>query len=149
MIAARGDIATLLTETLPGDYRIREEVDVRAHVSTQAAQIRKLMGQPLRYAEVRYEGPGESRLALKRGQVRRSFQFIIDVWHEYSSDTQDAWDNLIEGNGGIIPTFAAQPRLAHAQIDSLQDVSVRIEVMDATAQMYSHRLTAIVTAKQT
>ena len=150
MIGARLDIAGLLTGILPDDFAVREEVDVRAHLSTQASQIRSLMGQPLRYAEVRYNGPGESRLALKRGQTRRSFLFIIDVWYEYTQPTsQAAWDDLIEGDGGIIPTFAAQPRLDHAQLDSLQDVSVRIEVMDATAQMYSHRLTATVTAKQT
>lgn len=146
----RNDLAGLLQDILPTGFTVRQEIDVRAHLSTQATTLRRLMGTPTQYAELRYQGPGGNRLALKRGQVRRAFAFVLDVWYEYQLDgeTQQAWDAIIEGTDGIIPTFAGQPKTQHAQVDALIDTDVRIETMDPGTQMYAHRLTTTVNAKQ-
>lgn len=149
MQEVRADLAQLLRSILPSDYTVREEADIRAHVSTQASVIRDLMGSPVQYAEIRYAGPGASRLALKAGVTRRTFSYVLDVWYAYDLEggSQAAWDAIIEDDGGIIPTFAAQPRTNHARVEELQEPDPVVEALDPSVQMYAHRLTTLIIAK--
>lgn len=86
-------------------FRIQTEVQNETRYGNDQSAVRRLMGNPVLYAECLYVGDSEEEGATKIGIGGRAIEvgnsFVINVWREVGNGSQPLFDEIWNGPTGV------------------------------------------------
>ena len=89
---------------IDGTYRVSQRLESETLNSGDRDAQRKIMGDPVKYIEVRYVGsdinPQKRRASNKA--FNRANRFSVSLWREFNEYSQEAFDRICEGDNGIL-----------------------------------------------
>lgn len=85
-------------------FRGAERVELGAHLAGTVKARKDAMGDPIRFVEVLYLGPGSGDAEYGSEAMAGAHRFHVRVRYQYAdtAENQAAWDAMLEGESGVL-----------------------------------------------
>lgn len=112
MIEKRQALVDWFQSILGIDFKIADRLRSATFQSKTRAERVRIMGEPTKYCEILWQGVGEgTQLDSVGDSVLDGHLFRINLWFEFRDDdiyeesSQYKFDNLLEGDNGLLKTI--------------------------------------------
>lgn len=138
--AALADKIRLILKTFDDDYRVHEEFNRETFISTSRAKRNEVMGERMTYAEVLYQPATATNATAGATWTNKRHRFLVRVWLGFSDQSQDMWDDITEGEAGLLVGLEQTPRLDGFTLFNPTEPMQLIRVMDGKGHDLAHYL---------
>lgn len=150
MIQKRTALVTKVQELLDAvtpEFRVVDRFKREVIMSESRADRIRVMGDPTKYAEVIYEPNTASGPSAGATWTNKVHLFQIRVWLGFTDSSQDVWDELIEGDNGLMKGLQDTAKVGNFILFNPQQPFQAMRFLDGEGKEISHYIEFTITIR--